>query len=247
MTDQDRSRIADAEVPILSESRSRVLEVLQSESPLGVGQVAERLGLHPNTVRFHLDALVDSGLATRSMEQREGPGRPRTLYAAAPGSVRTGRRSYELLAQILTSYIAGRVEHPAEAAREAGEAWGRYLVGPRAPFQRFGTEAATRRLVELLEDVGFAPELGDADTDGEAGVGVKDRQVLLHHCPFRELAEQHQSVVCSIHLGLMRGMLAELQAPVAAGRLEPFVTPSLCVAHVIESTDAADRTASSLR
>ncbi|MBO0813358.1 MAG: ArsR family transcriptional regulator [Microlunatus sp.] len=240
--------MADAELPILSESRSRVLEVLQSESPLGVGQVAEGLGLHPNTVRVHPDALVDSGLASRSMEQRGGPGRPRTLYAAAAGSVRTGRRSCQLLAQILTSYIAGRVEQPAEAAREAGEAWGRYLARPRAPFQRFGAEAATRRLVELLQDVGFAPELGEVDDGGgEVGAGLKDRRVLLHHCPFRELAEQHQSVVCSIHLGLMRGMLAELQAPVAAGRLEPFVTPSLCVAHVIESTDAADRTASSLR
>jgi predicted ArsR family transcriptional regulator len=225
MADQGRVRSDASDVPALSESRAKVLAVLQAaESPLGVGQIAEQLGLHPNTARFHLDALVESGMALRSIEQRDVPGRPRTLYANAPGSARAGRRSYQLLAEILTSYIAGRVEEPGQAAREAGEAWGRYLAGPSAPFETVGSDAATQRLVDLLDDIGFAPEVVDTD---------QDRQVLLHHCPFREIAEQHQAVVCSIHSGLIHGMLDELDAPLEAGRLEPFVTPSLCVAHIV--------------
>jgi predicted ArsR family transcriptional regulator len=221
---QDRAT-GDSEAPILTESRAKVLAALRaSEAPLGVDRIAERLTLHPNTARFHLDALVASGLALRSQERRDTPGRPRTLYTAAPGGDRVGRRSYQLLAQILTSYIAGRVDQPAAAAEEAGETWGRYLAGRPAPFERISTEAATGRLVDLLEDIGFAPEVRDTD---------EDQQVLLHHCPFRELAEQHRTVVCSIHAGLIRGALDELRAPLDAGPLEPFVTPSLCVAHVV--------------
>lgn len=233
MAGQDPRR-TDVEAPVLSESRAKVLSALQgSEAALGVGEIAKRLGLHPNTARFHLDALVDAGLAVRSTEQRAAPGRPRTLYTSAPGSARVGRRSYQLLAEILTSYIAGRVDKPAQAALEAGEAWGRYLAGPHAPFETVGPEAATRRLVDLLDDIGFSPEVVDTE---------EDRQVLLHHCPFRELAEQHQAVVCSIHSGLIRGVLGELDAPLDAGRLEPFVTPSLCVAHV-RRHDVAQRPA----
>jgi predicted ArsR family transcriptional regulator len=59
-----------------------------------------------------------------------------------------------------------------------------------------------------------------------------DRQILLNHCPFRETAQDHPDIVCSIHLGLMQGLLAELDAPVGVKRLDPFVTPRLCVAHL---------------
>lgn len=230
MVGGDLVRGGSSNVPALGESRARVLAVLEAaSSPIGVGQVAERVGLHSNTARFHLDALVASGMALRSMEERGAPGRPRALYTSSPGSARAGRRNYGLLAEILTSYVAGRVDEPAKAAAEAGEAWGRYLAGPRAPFQTVSAEAATRRMTEVLDDIGFVPEVVSTE---------HGRQVLLHHCPFRELAEDHQAVICSVHLGLMRGLLNELDAPLEAARLDPFVEPSLCVAHVVPRTDS---------
>lgn len=209
------------DTPALGESRSRVLEVLQTAGrPLGVAELAEKVGLHPNTARFHLDGLVEQGLAERTTEEREAPGRPRALYAASRGSAPAGQRSYRLLAQILTSYLANVSRQPEKAALRAGEEWGRYLAERPAPFRRVGATAATRQLVQTLDDIGFAPEA--------ATVGRK-RQILLHHCPFREAAEQHREVVCSVHLGLMRGLLGELDAPIDAESLEPFVEPDLCI------------------
>ena len=65
----------------LGESRSRVLGVLQdSGTQLNVSDVAARLGLHTNTVRLHLDALVAAGLADSEAEKRDLRGRPRKLY-----------------------------------------------------------------------------------------------------------------------------------------------------------------------
>ncbi len=43
-------------------------------------------------------------------------------------------------------------------------------------------------------------------------------------------------MVCSIHLGLIQGLLAELGAPVKAERLDPFVEPGLCIAHLSPTT-----------
>ncbi|MGH3125168.1 MAG: hypothetical protein ACRDND_29655, partial [Streptosporangiaceae bacterium] len=57
-------------------------------------------------------------------------------------------------------------------------------------------------------------------------------RVQLRGCPFREVAQHHQDVVCMLHLGLMQGALAEMRAPVTADRLEPFTEPSLCVAYL---------------
>jgi predicted ArsR family transcriptional regulator len=208
--------------PALGESRARVLAVLQDAGePLGVGEVAKRVGLHANTARFHLAALVEAGVVERAVEEREQPGRPRTLYTARPQAARAGQRSYRLLAEILASYVAAETPRPAQAAVQAGQAWGRYLAERPPPFRRIDADTATEHLVRALSDIGFAPE---AVTAG------RQRQVLLHHCPFREAAEEHREVVCSIHLGLMQGLLVELDAPIGVERLDPFVEPQLCVA-----------------
>lgn len=217
---------ADPSALALGASRARVLAALQTaRSPMGVSEVADQVRLHPNTARFHLDGLVEQGLAVRAVEDREVPGRPRALYSPAASSAAPGRRSYRLLAEILTSYFATHTRQPRQAALKAGEAWGRFLTEQQPPFRRTDASAAVKLLVDALEDIGFAPE---------AVMAGRQRQILLHHCPFRETAEEHGDVVCSVHLGLMRGMLRQLDAPIDAQRLDQFVEPNLCVAHLVK-------------
>lgn len=219
--------------PVLGESRARVLEVLRAAGEaVGVQDVADQVGLHPNTARFHLDGLVDAGLAERRTEERSQPGRPRTVYVASATEVPAGQRSYRLLAEMLTSLVADTLPEPGKAAETAGEAWGRYLAERPAPSQQVDAEEGIRRLSTVLADAGFAP---DAVEDA-------DRPVIpLRHCPFREVAEQHRDVVCSLHLGLMRGVLDEVRAPLKADRLEPFVEPSLCLAHLAPASGSSAR------
>ncbi|WP_330342045.1 hypothetical protein [Streptomyces sp. NBC_00557] len=124
---------------------------------------------------------------------------------------------------MLTGIVSETLPHPAQAAVDAGEAWGRYLADTPSPVQRIDAEEAVRRLTRVLADVGFSP--------GPAG-SRPDKAIALRHCPFREVAEEHREVVCSLHLGLMRGVLKEVRAPLSVDRLEPFVEPSLCLAHL---------------
>ncbi|MEO3827532.1 helix-turn-helix domain-containing protein [Actinomadura sp. B10D3] len=206
--------------PEKSPRRREVLDVLRDEgSPLGVTEVAERLGVHVNTARFHLDALAAEGAVERTVEQASGPGRPRTVYAPRPGMDRGGARGYRLLAQILLSRLAAEGADGRSDAVQAGREWGRYLVERPPPFRPVTGEEATGRLTALLDDLDFAPR-----PDG----GV----IRLRHCPFLELAEEYGRLVCDVHLGLMQGALAELDAPVAADRLEPFAEPGACLAHL---------------
>lgn len=206
--------------------RQRVLDLLrQAPEGLGVMALAEQLGLHPNTVRFHLNRLVTAGLATRKVEEHSGPGRRRLIFAAASGDANRGRRSYRLLADMLAGFIAGTVADPAAEATQLGRTWGSYLTSRPAPFQRVTVEQALAELLRVLDDVGFAPQLAEDEDDDQ-------RRVLLRHCPFLEVASAHREVVCSLHLGVMQGVLAELHAPVEATDLKPFVEPSLCVALV---------------
>ena len=213
----------DAGAP-LGQSRAHVLDLLRAAgSPAGVRDIADQAGLHPNTARFHLDALVDAGLAARAPKERTTPGRPSMAYRAVAGGEPMGRRRYRLLAEMLTSLIAGMLPKPGEAAGEAGREWGRYLTEPPPPYQRLDAGEAVERLTATMAEIGFAPE---AVTDGT------QYQLRLRQCPFREVAENHQDVVCQLHLGLMQGALAQMRAPVTADRLQPFAEPSLCIAYL---------------
>jgi predicted ArsR family transcriptional regulator len=205
--------------------REQVLGLLRSSAAaLSAADVAQASGLHVNTARFHLDALVDAGLAERTSEPRDQPGRPRILYTSqgpAPGP-----RSYGLLAEMLTGLVAS-LPDAGPAAVGAGQAWGRHLVERAAPSERVDATAALARLNRVLDAIGFEPEVRTSK---------KGTEVRLHHCPFREVAEKHTDVVCAIHLGLLQGALSELRAPVEATSLEPFVTPTLCVARLQPTT-----------
>jgi predicted ArsR family transcriptional regulator len=212
----------DTGIP-LGQTRRRVLGLLRAASPLGVQEVADRTGLHPNTARFHLDALAEAGLAIREPQPRATPGRPSMAYRATGGGEPAGARRYRLLAEMLTSLITGVMPDPGSAAAAAGREWGAYLTQQPPPYQRPGTSEAIERLTAIMEELGFAPQ---AVADG------RRYRLCLRQCPFREVAQQHQDVVCALHLGLMQGALAQMRAPVTADRLEPFTEPDLCVAHL---------------
>jgi predicted ArsR family transcriptional regulator len=217
--------------PSLGRSRARVLDLLRAAgSPLGVQEVAGQAGMHANTARFHLDALVEAGLAVRAPQARSRPGRPSMAYQAIDGGGTTGPRSYRLLAEMLTSMIAGVMPEPGKAAAEAGREWGRYLTEQPAPYQRPDAGEAVERLTATLEEIGFAPEVVADGTQ---------YQVRLRQCPFREVAQNHQDVVCSLHFGLMQGALARMRAPVTADRLQPFAEPGLCIAYLTARPDPA--------
>jgi predicted ArsR family transcriptional regulator len=132
-----------------------------------------------------------------------------------------GPREYQVLSEILISHLAGEPDADAKA-QAAGRAWGRRLERPHTAPRPLGTQESSEHLVELLGELGFAPERGD------------DEMIGLRHCPFLDLVESQRSVVCPIHLGLMQGALENWDAPVTVDRLDAFVEPDLCLAHLTQ-------------
>lgn len=215
----------------MNERREQVLGAVQqaTHGARGVREIADHVGIHANTARFHLEALVSDGVLDRVPEPPSGRGRPRVGYRARPGLARGETRRYHLLAEILLGHLAQTSDDPSAAATAAGRSWGAYLVPRPAPSRgAISREEAGVRLTAMLDELDFAPELDRGGADGP------DR-VRLRHCPFLELARPHSELVCPLHLGLMQGALTELQAPTTVTSLEPFAESGACIAHVSPS------------
>jgi len=211
----------DAARAPLSAQRSRVLEELQrSVAATTVDELATRLNLHANTARKHLEALVGRGLATRTPAPIIGRGRPAWSYAAATGNPEPDHRvrDYAGLATALAAHIS-RTSTDAEAdALAAGEAWGKALAdGIPAGSATF----ARRTVVDLLDKLGFDPHADPRATT-----------VRLRRCPLLDAARAQPDIICPVHLGIVRGALAELGGEPARAVLLPFAEPGSCRLHL---------------
>ncbi|MFD2792390.1 helix-turn-helix transcriptional regulator [Promicromonospora vindobonensis] len=199
-------RSEDYHAALASASRRQVLDaLLAAPGPMDAAGVAEQLALHVTTARFHLDQLTDAGLARRRPSAEKRRGRPRILYSAAGAAHDTDAR--EQLIEVLADTLA-REHQPSADATSAGRRWADTFDPP-------DTDGPVAGLVEVLDQIGFDPELTpDAKT------------IRLHACPFRSAAREHPEVVCSVHRGLVQRLL-ESTGP--APQLVPFVEPELCL------------------
>jgi predicted ArsR family transcriptional regulator len=204
------------------ERRSRIVAELRAvRQGLDVQELSRRVGLHQNTIRFHLGVLVDAGLVASRPAETSAPGRPRILYRLQADAAAARREEYRLLATVLAGTVAQRPAGSSEA-EEAGRAWGRFLVRRPLPLVRVSDERATSEVVELLDQQGFAPEAAEGE-------------IRMRRCPFHELAETHPEVVCAVHRGLISGALGELGSKLEVEALDVFVEPDLCVARLRET------------
>src|SRR4051812_12504618 len=181
-------------------------ELAGATSALGAHELAERLGLHANTVRLHLERLRDAGLVEVEAVHRGTVGRPQHVYSLAPGAPSLGfdPPSYTLLAGLLPS-LAGRMGASAGDPTAAGYAWG--VEAGRRTRARSCVKALSAEMTRL----GFDPALVQQGA-------VAD--IAFLHCPFRELAEAYPELVCNLHRGICRGVVDE----VGGGTVTDFAT-----------------------
>ncbi|MEV6926648.1 helix-turn-helix domain-containing protein [Dactylosporangium sp. NPDC051485] len=203
-----------------SVSRVGILRLVRAaDTGLTGAEVVERTGLHPSTVRAHLERLVEAGLLVKARASDGAPGRPAWRYrGAAP---EPAPAPYRALAAALLDHLAD-TGGGTPAAAAAGQAWGRRLAATASP----GEPVATA--VDVLTQLGFdpqpAPHPGDAAPPGDAAV-----EVHLRTCPFLDLVGQHPDVMCGLHAGMIRGVLHAAGAPDGQAVLEPFAAPDACV------------------
>ena len=173
------------------------LELARAPSPRSTSQVSETLGLHPNTVRPHLERMREVGLLEVEVASGGGVGRPQHLYAISPQAPSLGLEPplFPRLASMLLDMAAAAGADGAEAV-EAGRCQGRD-DSRRVP----GDSPCIDGLVSQLADFGFDPEVAVDETT----------TIGFAHCPFASLAEANPELVCGLHRGMVEGFLEKFE------------------------------------
>jgi predicted ArsR family transcriptional regulator len=188
-------------------------------------RLSSETGLHENTVRSHLEALDRAGVVTRQLAPTRARGRPAWLYAASPERDPSEMSGF-------THALVGALRHestsPKRAAVTAGRAWGAVVGAERRPADPAAASRPTW-LLEMLDGLGFAPEASDGPL------------IRLTRCPLLEVARADPDVVCSVHLGMIRGALRAAGLSDSGVRLTPFDEPGCCRLELDEGAPPSPR------
>ena len=188
-----------------SEAALRVLRAVAGHpGAMTSAQCTAELGGHPNTVRPHLEHLVDSGLLERVGMPALGRGRPASGYRASIEGVQVAEQNAAAstttaLLEAVADQLAQTGDAPA-SARRLGRAWG----------ERLTHHDGSTDLMDALAAQGFAPQ---RRADG----------IALRTCPMLQQARAQPDVVCNLHQGVIDVLSSE---PL---RLLPFAEPGCCL------------------
>jgi predicted ArsR family transcriptional regulator len=188
---------------ISSYSRVEIMRLLQERPQRAIPELVEATGLHANTVREHVQRLIDAGYVVAETEHRTTRGRPRVLYSAATGDD-------------TSSPVAAR---RAEAAARRGDLLRRIYGSDAEPAAAMTTEALHQldALVDDLGDAGFDPIVDE-----------RDLTVDLSPCPHAPSGAR-RGVLCGVHIGLMDAVLAQAGGPLRVEGIAPACDPAQCV------------------
>lgn len=178
-------------------TRARLFALLgELRRSAGTVELAERLRLHPNGVRIHLERMEQAGLVERA-RVRQQRGRPPDVWKIAALAQPGGRAP--LAYRDLGRWLARAFRAGARSAKGI-EGTGREIGRELAPAD---VVAGAEALETSLSALGFQPTV-----DAREGDRIT---FCLRNCPYRDVVKENQGAVCALHKGITRGLLDALE------------------------------------
>lgn len=189
--------VADPEDALSQPTRARLFALLSElKRPAGTAELADRLELHPNGIRLHLERLEQAGLIERA-RVRQARGRPPDAWTIAAGAEPGGQapRAYHDLGRWLARALKAR-----PGGLRGIEATGREIGREAAPT---GAHPDPDALETSLIALGFQPTVTRHEGD--------EMKMCLGNCPYRDAVHENQPAICALHKGITRGLLDMLE------------------------------------
>jgi predicted ArsR family transcriptional regulator len=159
-------------------------------------EIADGIGVHLNTARAHLRALVEAGVVRKAKEPRRGRGRPVVRYRIKAGWRPAGDDLLGLAQLMGTAVGRGAAQGRARARR-----WGRAAANA-------GTGTARTDLERMLSGLGFAAAVGDDE-------------LRLSGCPCPLVSPDRPASICGLVDAAIDGALERGELTAGARHHDP--------------------------
>lgn len=174
-----------------------------------VQEIANNFNIHPNVARLHLSKLEDVDMLVSETRKTGRGGRPSRLYRLSDEVIKLNFpfRDYELLATITLETLVQLGDIGTKTLNEIAKQFGTRAIKQSLSRDIITKELSVEEKKDILEQLamkaGFYPEINV----------VNDEQIVklqIYNCPFNEIAEDYQEVVCNMHKNYLEGMFSVL-------------------------------------
>jgi predicted ArsR family transcriptional regulator len=187
-----------------------LIELLRVRESVGIGDLAEALGVTATAVRQRLDRLTQAGLVGRSIAVNQGHvrhrGRPSHAYSLTEKGRRSGGDNFRDLAMVLWTEVRG-VKEPSVRQGLLSR-----IASAMAGLYRDDVSGSTAR--QRLESV--ATLFRNRNLSCDVGPSADEASPVLpvlttYSCPYPELAEQDRGICAAERLMLQELVGASVQ------------------------------------
>ena len=199
--------LANPALASLPETRREILRHLKKSGEVSVESISAAADITLSGARQHLTAMERDGLLTHR-EQRDGPGRPRHLYALTAAGDALFPRRYAELANELLEYCDD--EDPEILARVFERRARRRLEGARARVEGLPFEQKVAAIARILDEDGY---LADFERRDDGAFVITE-----HNCAVLSVAARY-GLACSTELSFLQEALPEAEVTRIAHRI----------------------------
>ncbi|MCW5873431.1 MAG: helix-turn-helix domain-containing protein [Anaerolineales bacterium] len=201
----------------MQSTRQSILDFLSARGSASAQQMAQAFGMSVQNLRRHLHILEQRGLIAVRQLPHEGRGRPQLTYLL------TNKAQPDHLAGLSSALLRGL--RPSGLRSLAQRLLGQQTTGASAAVRP--ARSASQRLLtamQRLEPLGYRPRW-------EARPG--NPLVVLGHCPFAAIIEQHPEL-CQVDAHMLEDLLGADAEQISKLQAGPQGTPQ-CVFKIAES------------
>jgi len=182
--------------------------IIKRRKPVTVLNVAEEFDIHPNVARLHLSKLEEIKLITSHFQKTGRGGRPSRLYELSDNVIELNFpfRDYKLFSSIAIESLIELGDVGKEALYKTGKKYGMEVV-KQYEVSVNPNDLTIEQKIQILEDAGTM--LGMYPSF-EYNAEKNNISFRVNNCPFKEVVEQDQNMVCNMHQSFLKGMFEAL-------------------------------------
>ncbi|MGY0692925.1 helix-turn-helix transcriptional regulator [Virgibacillus sp. FSP13] len=182
--------------------------IIKHHHEVSVTDIAQAFKIHPNVARLHLSKLENVKLIYSFSKKTGKGGRPSRMYQLSDEVVELNfpHRDYKLLSSIAIESFVELGEPGRKALYQTDKKYGAKVMDHYQTTQ-LATNLTMEQKLDILKDAGAMLGMYPDFTYSAENNSIS---FCINNCPFKEVATENHTMVCTMHNSFLKGIFEAL-------------------------------------